>query len=62
MYIYIYIYIYIYLYGVIYSELLVIYFDNSTDDTTMRCHKNKLADSGFQPCCGIFYNLQEFVI
>ena len=41
---------YIYLNGVIYSESFVIYFDNNTDDKTMRCHKNKLADSGFQSC------------
>ena len=40
--------------GVIYSESFLIYFDNNTDDATMKCHKNKLADSGFQPCCRIF--------
>ena len=34
--------------------LFVIYFDNNTDGMTMSCHKNKLSDSGFQPCCGIF--------
>ena len=51
--IYIYIYL-IYLYGVIYLESIVIYFDNNTANTTIKCHKNKLTDSGFQPCCGIF--------